>query len=278
MRLALLLGLLAGLVSGQKRNIFDLIPPDARMVYGSHVARYEQSVLHNFYPNGLDGFYGGQEWRQHVRQMIITECMRGGLTIVTGEVGPLFAGEQPEEGRPGYTVLGPGTAIIGDADSLNEAAARWQREDLSGIAVKAERLAATYDNWFIAVRPLAERDRLSDRAPGPRLKYMDDMAGLVEEVRGGLCVGRRSEFHLEVDMKTTEDAQTLAALGRWLPGFVQSKNPHGRAALIAEYAENISITPSGNTVTLSFTLEEGKLEEVLRREEELPAQHEGFVE
>jgi len=137
MRLALLLGLLAGLANGQKRDAFALIPPDARMVYGSHVALYEQSVLHNLYPNGLDGFYGGQEWRQHVSQMIIAECTRGGLTIVSGDVGPLFAGQQPEEGGSGHTVLAPGLAIIGDADSLSEAAARWQREDLSGLAAKA---------------------------------------------------------------------------------------------------------------------------------------------
>jgi len=107
---------------------------------------------------------------------------------------------------------------------------------------------------------------------------MDDMAGLVEEVRGGLSVGKRTEFHLEVEMKTAEDAQTLAALARWLPGFLQSRRPYGREALIAEYAENISVAPSGNTVTLSFTLEESKLEELLRREEEQPAQHEGVVE
>ena len=67
-------------------------------------------------------------------------------------------------------------------------------------------------------------------------------------------------------------------MGRWLPGFVQSKEPYGREALIAECAENLSTAPSGNTVTLAFTLEEGKLEEALRREAEQPAHCEDCVE
>ena len=53
------------------------------------------------------------------------------------------------------------TGIMGDADRVHETVGHWRLE-LGGseeIAAKAWQFSASYDNWFLALRPLEKLDR-----------------------------------------------------------------------------------------------------------------------
>ena len=53
------------------------------------------------------------------------------------------------------------TGIMGDADRVHETVGHWRLE-LGGseeIAAKARQFSASYDNWFLALRPLEKLDR-----------------------------------------------------------------------------------------------------------------------
>src|ERR1039458_1356042 len=87
---------------------------------------------------------------------------------------------------------------------------------------------------------------------------------MVEEASGGIRVGAFSEVHVEVLMKTADDAATLAGLVRWLPGLIQLKEPRGLQSRMIELAENVSIRAEGRLATISFVISERKLEDMFK--------------
>jgi uncharacterized membrane protein len=65
-------------------------------------------------------------------------------------------------------------------------------------------------------------------------------------------------------MKTADDAATLAGLGRWIPGLIQLKDPHGLQSRMIDLAENVSIRSEGRLVMISLVISERKLEDMLK--------------
>jgi len=96
------------------------------------------------------------------------------------------------------------------------------------------------------------------------LKVENDLSGLVEEVRGGIRLGAFNEVNVEVVMKTAEDAGTVAGMSRWLPGFIQLQESRSPDSALAALAEDLAVTTHGRTVSISFSIEESKLEELVR--------------
>jgi hypothetical protein len=156
------------------------------------------------------------------------------------------------------------TGVLGDANNVREAIARWRQEarGCEELAARVRQLSASYDNWFLAVRPL---ERLDHGHTPSELKPENDLRGIVEEVRGGVRLGAFNEVSVDVVMKTADDAAALAGISRWLPGFIQLRESHSPESALAALAENLAVTANGRIVSISFSIKESKLEELARQ-------------
>jgi hypothetical protein len=56
-------------------------------------------------------------------------------------------------------------------------------------------LSRTYDNWFLAIKPL---DQPGDTRPKTQLKYRAELAQAIEEVRIGVRLGAIDDITVEV--------------------------------------------------------------------------------
>ncbi len=268
---SLLLVLPASLATAQPltAKLANLIPPDARLVRCINVQRYQQSELRFLYPfamsvPGMDNV----DWSRNLEQVIIVEPLRdsdgGQLTILSGSFPPPTPAQR--QIPTNVTLLDPGTAVFGDPKAVQEAINGSTRGNHSALADEALQMSESYDSWFIAVRPLEALS--SPEQLDPKLKFKADLIKAVEEVRGGVRFGSDTEVTVEVQMNTVDDATALAALGRWLPGFIQMQNANSAEAVLAQMAENLTVNQSGNSVSLSFTLDEHKLDEFVRSQRE----------
>ena len=183
------------------------------------------------------------------------------LTIKTGM--PPGSREKEREDDDATTVqVNENTSISGDPEMVRASLERWrQNKATGGIANQVRRLSSEYDNWFLLVRPL---DRLNQPAEPKRLKYRDELIHVMQEVRGGIRLGRFNEVNVEFVMATSEDAIALSTLARWLPGFMQL-NENGLESELVELAENLSVRVEGNIVFASFILPEDRLNVLVRQ-------------
>ena len=227
-------------------KLLRLIGPDTKAIYGIDVEQYRHSRLAAFFPMSLGGLSGGFNVDEAQIHQVIT-VIRGeldpGMQLIVFRGAPSPSQFQSSGGRASIVqtdrggsmaLLDSTTGIMGDADRVHETVGHWRLE-LGGseeIAAKARQLSASYDNWFLALRPLEKLDR-------PRTssvwKPENDLRSLVEEVRGGVRLGAFNEVSLDVVMKTAEDAAVLAGISRWLPGFIQlqeSRSPQSALAAL----------------------------------------------
>ncbi len=142
---------------------------------------------------------------------------------------------------------------------IQEAIDRWQRE-----AVQADPFHSTlravsrnYDNWFLARNPL-------ELAWPQKVEsvHAKELIQAVETVQAGIRFGASIEFRLEVVTKSAEDAAAAAAIGRWLPGFMELNGRDDHAVAMLGLAEDLTIMATGNVASLSFSLSERRLREL----------------
>ena len=263
-------GLLVPFASAQSvgPRLARVIPPDTALIYSIDIERYADSALQSFYP--MAGGSAGQ-CPGPLRQIIIAEraptAGGGRLMILRGaSIAPGCANVDETSGTapvpaPKLTILETGTAITGDQDTVRSALERWQQQagPVDGnLAAEVRHMSETYDNWWIAIRPL----HAAAEGPqgGPHRSYRSQFIDMVEEVRAGVRLGKINEVEAEVEMKTVEDATAAAGLGRWLRGLLQTR--WGPEAALAELAEDLNVTAAGKVVSLSFTLDSAKVREL----------------
>jgi hypothetical protein len=214
-----------------------------------------------FFPlslGGVSGGFGADEGQ--IRQMIVIE--RGEADLAMQLVVFRGAPSPPQKGEgESMALLDATTGIMGNADSVREAIGRWRKEAPGSdeMSARARQLSASYDNWFLAVKPLEELDRGRSLSVS---KSKNDLLSLVEEVRGGVRLGAFNEVSVNVVMKTAEDAAALAGIGRWLPGFIQLQESHSPESALAALVDNLAVTANGRTVSITFSIDEMKLEEM----------------
>jgi hypothetical protein len=228
-------------------------------------------MLASFYPVWLEELsrgFGMEDGQIH--QLVTAKCDGPGR----GWQSILFRGAPsvpivPTNQEASLALLDSSTGIVGDADSVREVIGRW-RQEASGsghVGTKVRELSASYDNWFLVVRPLEKLDRARTASV---LKHENDLRTLVEEVRGGIRLGAFNEVSVDVVMKTADDAAALAGISRWLPGFIQLQESHSPEGAIANLAENLAVTANGRIVSISFSISESKLEELARSRKASP--------
>ena len=249
--------LAVSLLSGQVNpRVWRLIGPDARAITGVNLDRYRQTALSESRSTALNlpfGATGGQA----ISISGDPKTHRAPLEIIIGDKRP----PQLENSQP-FPMLDANTAILGDEDGMREAAGRWNGDaPLSDLAARVRKLAESYDAWILVVKPL---DNLDDGLPVPASKYRSEVVRVVEEIAAGIRFGPFYEVRIDVLARTSEDAYSLAALGRWLPGLIQTTDPRGTQSRILDLAENLAVQVAGRTVTLSLGIPEHKLADLLR--------------
>ena len=271
-------------------KVIRLIGPDARLIYGIDVERYKTSILATVYPISQVDLSAPFK---DIRQLIVAKKRwreyRSPITIVRGALSrsklQSWAGLEGRavsfhRGVPVLTtsrykcdaVLDEATVIMGTVDDVREAIDRWRQEESrpDESATTVRRLSSSFDNWFLAVKPLADSAGRQQDLPQ---KFRDELVQAIEEARGGIHFGGFNDVSVEVVMKTADDAMALAAIGRWLPGLIEL-GWHGPETVLAEAVENLWVRAEGRVVTLSFSLPESRLQEVVEAERKAyPALH-----
>jgi len=244
-----------------------LIPEDARFVLGIDIGLNRHSALAEFYPFSINSLIGSvrTDALPLVQQLLVVgvdlRSEREPLYVLSGALNSL-----PPYDERGHLVkvLDSNTAIFGDPESVGKALLQWSgaNNGPSELAAKLKSMSESYDNWFIAFRPFENVEDIP--RPDSASKYRADFKQLVEEVRGGIRLGRTNELRAEATMKTADDAVAVATLSRWFPGFLQMQASAGIESALADLAENLTVISTGNTVSLSFTLDESKLADLVK--------------
>jgi len=240
-------------------KLLKLIPQDANVVCGIDLDRYRATALTSFYP--VDPWvrtFAGDGLHQLIAILQGPAQHAPELTIYVGPVGSPVGWDDGNE----YRVLDDSTAILGNDLVVDEAMERWNQAELpnEALASKIKVLSDTYDAWVIAIKPFDENE-----SPGIpiNLKHRADFLQLVQEVQAGIRLGSFYDATVEITLPSPDDAYAMAAIGRWLPGFIQASQPSSKESSLADLAENITAIAKGNVASLSFSLDPIKLQELI---------------
>jgi hypothetical protein len=239
-----------------------LIGPDTKVVSRVDVERYRRSALSRLYPLDLSAL-AARTGISEIRELVtIVDGTPAGapLFVVTGAAN----GEQPaasDDEDFGFVRLDASTVIAGNRAQVQEAVARWNQEvrRASDVAERARGMSGSFDLWFLAIRPLSGSHSDSQNV----LKYRNELIQVIEEVRGGIRLGVSHEMRLEVLARTADDAVTLSALGRWVPGMIQLRSDHSPIRLLLSLMENLCVSAEGRTAVASFSIADSAFEEVI---------------
>jgi hypothetical protein len=265
-----------GAAAASDAGVARLIPADSVAVYSVNVDPYRHSPLSKFFPLYLPGRRDALAMR--LRSVVTFAGPERGRAVTTILHGPVTAadflppGAAPalSDGQP-ITTIDAGTAfaplssdvgVLADPQSVARMVSLWRRNDPPdrAFAEKLQSLEDQYDNWLLLIEPLAS---LADFKDAPKRQPRNQILGLIRELRAGVRLGPVTDIRVEAVVRNSDDAATIAGLARWLPDFLRLRH-HGAERDIAALAENIAVSTAGAVVTLTFTIEERKLEERIR--------------
>jgi hypothetical protein len=242
-------------------KVLRIIGPDARMIYGMDVDRYRRSALASLYPADLEWLSTRSGVKEiHALIAIISAPDGPPLFVISG--APATAPVDPDDEQFNLVRLDQDTAILGEAGLVKDAANRWKQEDKlrSDVADRAQRLNDAFDLWFLGIRPLDQGLALEKGV----LKYRDEFVQVIEEVRGGIRLGATDQMSIEALARTADDAASLAALGRWLPGLIQMQGARDSIDRLLGFVENLRVSAQGRTAVASFAIPDSALEAVAK--------------
>ncbi len=247
-----------------------LVGPEAKMIYGIDVERYQNSQLAQAYPMSVPVL--------GVKKVI------GTLTDSSGSHSPALilqgtafsVQELVGEGNLPRTFRGfPAVAlsedsllvlvettlaVTGDTDSVSHIIDRLTSTDCTGeLAAKIAELSNSYDAWFAVQRPLDQLDLPSMMPPSERRL---ELAQSIEEAQGGIRVGTVHSLRVEITTKDPDDAAAAAVLARWLPAMIEKDD--GMEANLVRLIENFATQSTGRTASMSFLLPETAVETALK--------------
>jgi hypothetical protein len=247
-----------------------LVGPDAKMIYGIDVERYQVSQLAQVYPMsvpvpGVKKVIGTlpDSSGSHSPALILQgtafslqELVAQGNLLRTFRGFPAVALSEDSLLVLVETTL----AVTGDTDTVSHIIDRITSTDCTGeLAAKVAELSNSYDAWFAVQWPLDQLDLPSMMPPSERRL---ELAQSVDEVHGGIRFGTVHSVRVELTTKNPDDAAAVAVLGRWLPAMLEKEE--STEANLVRAIENFATQSTGRTASMSFLLPETAVETALK--------------
>jgi hypothetical protein len=144
-------------------------------------------------------------------------------------------------------VSGPGVSLRAAIDRRSAAVGIG-----ADLAAQVNQLSTTEDAWFVTLVPPAH------------LQEMGATLNKVQQGSGGVKFGANVVLTAQTISQTDKDAAALAETVKMLAGMAQMSAPKGWAASGAALLQNMSVAASGATTTLSLSVPEQQVEQVLK--------------
>jgi hypothetical protein len=292
----LLIALAACSAFAADSSLLSLVSPDAKVVAGIHVDRstasqFGQFVLKQMQREDADFnkfvLATGFDPRRDLTEVIVSSSdvqqRKGhGLVVAHGtfDIAKLTAQARLSGGAltnykdvqviadksDGWIAfLDSRTAAAGDADLVRTAIDR--RGQGVGIdpklAAKVNEVSGKYDAWMVSIAPLSN---FSGRLPDQRMNGMinGDMVQGIEQASGGVVFGTNVQIAGEAVTRSEKDATALADVVRFLAGMVQMNREKPEVAKLAAVLDTMSLKAAANTLTISISVPESDLEQMLK--------------
>ena len=156
------------------------------------------------------------------------------------------------------------TALVGDSTSVKAAVDR--RGSSSALDVKlsnkVQDVSTRYDAWMVSTAPMSN---FAGHVPDKQLNgaLNGDMIQGIEMASGGVQFGSDIQVSAEAVTRSDKDASALVDVVKFLAGMVQLNREKPEVANIAGILDSMQLKSSGNTMTVSLTVPEPQLEQLM---------------
>jgi hypothetical protein len=120
------------------------------------------------------------------------------------------------------------------------------------LAAQLNQLSSTEDAWFVTLVPPAQ------------LQEVGAMLNKVQQASGGVKFGANVVLTAQTVSQTDQDATALAETLKMLASMAQMGAPKGLAASGAALLQNLSVAAAGQVTTLSLSVPEQQIEQMIK--------------
>ncbi len=159
-------------------------------------------------------------------------------------------------------------AILGDTPEVRAAIDRATAPTSinSALAVLVNQVSLAEDIWFASMSPMDLVPQPAQGAPNPLALYSK-----VQQLSGGIKFGANVVLSVQAVSQTAQDAQMLAALLKGL-GVGLTGQSNGEMAWAAALLQNLSVTADGPVTTISVSIPETQVEQMIQAAHANPPQ------
>lgn len=157
------------------------------------------------------------------------------------------------------------TALVGDSGSVKAAIDR--RGGASALdfklSSKVQDVSNRYDAWMVSTAPMSN---FAGKMPDPQMNgaLKGDMIQGIEMASGGIQFGSNIQIAGEAVTRSDKDASALVDVVKFLAGMVQLNRDKPEVSNLASILDSLTLKSSGNTMSLSLTVPEPQLEQLIQ--------------
>jgi hypothetical protein len=144
-------------------------------------------------------------------------------------------------------ISGPGVSLRAAIDRRSAAVGIG-----TDLAAQVNQLSTTKDAWFVTL------------VPPMQLQEVGATLNKVQQASGGVKFGANVVLTAQTVSQTDTDATALAETLKMLAGIAQMNAPKGLATSGAALLQNMSVAAAGATTTLSLSVPEQQMEQVIK--------------
>ena len=156
-------------------------------------------------------------------------------------------------------------AVAGDDADVRAAIDRKSEPASIGadLAVRVNQLSTTQDAWFVSFVPPNQFLTPHAEAGGDPPPGAFGTLSKVRQASGGVKFGATVILSAQTVSQTEKDAAALADVFKMLSNMVQMNAPQGHPAAAAALLQNLVVAADGQVTTLSLSIPEPQLEELI---------------
>jgi hypothetical protein len=296
LRLIAAAGLLAGSLFAADPGLLDLAMADARVMAGINVEQARTSPFGQYVLARMQEHESellrlaeatGFDPRRDLREVLLASTgepgSHTGVVLARGVFDPGRIVEAARsqgktidtyrgvavirggEGKHGSLAFPDSTlAVAGDDASVRAAIDRKGEPSAIGadLAVQVSQLSTTQDAWFVSLVPPNQLRPHPAEAGGPPPGAFGTLSK-VQQASGGVKLGANMVLSARAVSQTEKDAAALADVVKMLADLAQMNAPQGQPAAAAALLQNLAVTAEGAVTTLSLSIPEQQLEQLI---------------